>query len=334
MKKILALALCLSLLACSAIAAAEGTLSICSPNSDGLLSIIPLFEQKTGIDVTVESLGTGDCMKRIESESAQEYGTFDLMYGGSLANYVANAGLFQDYVSPEDANLMEAYRNTRGYCTNYTIDGSVLLVNKDLLAQAGVEVKGYADLLQPELVGKIASADPSSSSSAFCQLTNMLLAMGGYESDEAWQYVQDLFVGQQVAITSGSSAVYKGVYNGEYAVGLTYEDPCATLIKDGATNIEIIYPVEGTVFLPAQIGIVKNAKNVEAAKAFVDFMLSEEAQIFLAENTTSRNVRDVVYTNDTMKHLNDIYLIFEDSDYVIANTSALKEKVLDIMMDM
>jgi len=229
---------------------------------------------------------------------------------------------------------MDAYKNTRGYCTNYTIDGSVLLINKDLLAEAGVEVTGYADLLKPELVGKIASADPSSSSSAFCQLTNMLLAMGGYESDEAWEYVQDLFVGQQVAITSGSSAVYKGVYNGEYAVGLTYEDPCATLIKDGATNIEVIYPVEGTVFLPAQIGIIKNAKNVENAKAFVDFMLSEEAQIYLAENTTSRNVREVVYTNETMKQLGDIYLIFEDSDYVIANTTALKEKVQDIMMDM
>ena len=242
--------------------------------------------------------------------------------------------MFQDYVSPEDVNLMEAYKNTRGYCTNYTIDGSVLLVNKDLLAEAGVTVNGYADLLQEALKGKIASADPASSSSAFCQLTNMLLAMGGYESEEAWQYVEDLFVGQEVAITSGSSAVYKGVYNGEYAVGLTYEDPCATLIKDGATNIEVIYPVEGTVFLPAQIGIVKNAKNVENAKAFVDFMLSEEAQIYLAENTTSRNVREVVYTNETMKQLGDIYLIFEDSDYVIANTSALKEKVLEIMMDM
>ena len=334
MKKILALALCLSLLACSAIAAAEGSLSICSPNSDGLLSIIPLFEQKTGIDVTVESLGTGDCMKRIESESAQEYGTFDLMYGGSLANYEANKDLFQDYVSPEDANLMEAYKNTRGYCTNYTIDGSVLLVNTDMLAELGVEVTGYADLLKPELVGKIASADPASSSSAFCQLTNMLLAMGGYESDEAWQYVHDLFVGQQVAITSGSSAVYKGVYNGEYAVGLTYEDPCVTLIKDGATNIKVVYPVEGTVFLPAQIGIVKNAKNVENAQKFVDFMLSEEAQIFLAENTTSRNVREVVYTNDIMTPLAEINLIYEDSDYVIAHTAELKEKVQDIMMDM
>ena len=334
MKKILALVLSLALLCVSVAAMAEGTLSICSPNSDGLLSIIPLFEQKTGIKVNVESLGTGDCMKRIGAESEQEFGSFDLMYGGSLANYVANKGLFQDYVSPEDEFLMEAYQNTRGYCTNYTIDGSVLLVNKDLLAEAGVTVTGYADLLQDALKGKIASADPASSSSAFCQLTNMLLAMGGYESEEAWQYVEDLFVGQEVAITSGSSAVYKGVYNGEYAVGLTYEDPCATLIKDGATNIEVIYPVEGTVFLPAQIGIIKNAKNVEEAKAFVDFMLSEEAQIYLAENTTSRNVREVVYTNETMKQLSEIYLIFEDSDYVIANTSALKEKVQDIMMDM
>ena len=202
------------------------------------------------------------------------------------------------------------------------------------LKELGVEVNGYADLLQPELVGKIASADPASSSSAFCQLTNMLLAMGGYEDDAAWKYVEDLFVGQQVAITSGSSAVYKGVYNGEYAVGLTYEDPCVTLIKDGATNIQVVYPVEGTVFLPAQIGIVKNAKNVENAKAFVDFMLSEDAQRFLAENTTSRNVREVEYKNDVMTPLADIKLIYEDSDYVIAHTSELKERVQDIMMDM
>ena len=242
----------------------------------------------------------------------------------------------------EDAKRMQNFDytdpGTYNYFTQMADDvhfyGSKLLVNTDMLKELGVEVNGYADLLQPELVGKIASADPASSSSAFCQLTNMLLAMGGYEDDAAWQYVQDLFVGQQVAITSGSSAVYKGVYNGEYAVGLTYEDPCVTLIKDGATNIQVVYPVEGTVFLPAQIGIVKNAKNVENAKAFVDFMLSEDAQRFLAENTTSRNVREVEYKNDVMTPLADIKLIYEDSDYVIAHTSELKEKVQDIMMDM
>ena len=331
MKKLLSVMLAVIMLLSSAAALAEGTLTICSPNSDGLLSIIPVFEEKSGIKVTVESLGTGDCMKRISSEKDAEYCSFDLMYGGSLANYVANADLFQDYYSSEDEFLMEAYRNTLGFCTNYTVDGSVLLVNNDLLAEMGITVTGYADLLQPALKGKIVSADPSASSSAFCQLTNMLLVMGGYESDEAWKYVEDLFKGQEVAITSGSSAVYKGVYNGEYAVGLTYEDPCVTLIKDGATNITIVYPVEGTVFLPAQIGIVKNAEHVDEAQIFIDFMLSEEAQKFLAEQTTSRNIRPVEYTNDVMTPLDDIQLAYEDSEYVIAHTSELKERVADII---
>ena len=144
MKKILAAALAsVMLVGGAALAAADGELNICSPNSDGLLSIIPVFEEQTGIKVNVESIGTGDCMKRIESEIAQEYSTFDLMYGGSLANYVANAGLFQDYVSEQDQYLMDAYKNTRGYCTNYTIDGSVLLVNTDMLKELGVEVRGF-----------------------------------------------------------------------------------------------------------------------------------------------------------------------------------------------
>ncbi len=340
MKKFISIFLVLVMVLSVSAVFAEGerVLNICTPNSDGLRSIYPLFEQATGIKVNSESLGTGDCMARIKAEKEQEYCSFDLMYGGSLANYVANADLFQDYYSPEDDQLMEAYRNTRGFCTNYTVDGSVLLVNDDLLKELGIEVKGYADLLQPALKGKIVSADPSASSSAFCQLTNWLLVMGEgdtpearYESDAAWKFTEDLLKGQDVKITSSSSAVYKGVINGEYAVGLTYEDPCVTMIKDGATNVHIVYPVEGTVFLPAQIGIPKNCKNLEEAQAFVDFMLSEKAQKFLAEQTTSRAIRPVEYTNDVMTPLDNITLAYEDSNYVIAHTEELKTRVGDIM---
>jgi iron(III) transport system substrate-binding protein len=332
MKRIISVLLAAMLCLCVFGAAlADGDLTIVSPNSDGLLSIIPLFEAKTGVKVTVESLGSGDAMKRIASET--ENPSFDLMYGGSLANYAANKDLFQDYISPEDPNLIPEYQNKLGYCTNYTVDGSVLLVNTELLAELGIEINGYADLLQPELKDKIVSADPSASSSAFCQLTNMLLAMGGYESDEAWQYVTDLFKNINGKVISSSSGVYKGVYNGEYVVGLTYEDPCVTFLKDGATNIKIVYPVEGTVFLPAQIGIVKGAKNADNAKLFTDYMLSEEAQIFLAENTTSRPIRPVDASNEWMTPLDEIKLIFEDSEYVMEHTNELKEKIQDIMME-
>ena len=282
MKKFLAAALAsMMLIGGAALASADGELNICSPNSDGLLSIIPVFEEQTGIKVKVESIGTGDCMKRIGSEIAQEYSTFDLMYGGSLANYVANADLFQDYVSDQDQYLMDAYKNTRGYCTNYTIDGSVLLVNTDMLKEMGIEVNGYADLLQPELVGKIASADPASSSSAFCQLTNMLLAMGGYEDDAAWKYVEDLFVGQKVAITSGSSAVYKGVADGEYTVGLTFEQGAATYVSQG--NVKVVYMNEGVIIRGDGVYIVKDCPNVVSARAFLDWLTGYDAQVYMNE---------------------------------------------------
>ena len=319
-------------------AEASGKLVIYSPNSDTQIDCTltnGFMVKYPNIEVELQSMGTGDVLARIEAE--KENPQADIDWGAINFNfYKQHPDLWESYVSPNEANLDENYRNnTDGNVTYCNLSGSgCFILNNTMLKELGVEVKGYADLLQPELKGKIAMGDPTASSSAFAELTNMLLAMGGYEDDAAWKYVEDLFVGQKVAITSGSSAVYKGVYNGEYAVGLTYEDPCVTLIKDGATNIQVVYPVEGTVFLPAQIGIVKNAKNVENAKAFVDFMLSEDAQRFLAENTTSRNVREVEYKNDVMTPLADIKLIYEDSDYVIAHTSELKEKVQDIMMDM
>ena len=61
MKKFLAAALAsMMLIGGAALALADGELNICSPNSDGLLSIIPVFEEQTGIKVKVESIGTGD----------------------------------------------------------------------------------------------------------------------------------------------------------------------------------------------------------------------------------------------------------------------------------
>ena len=54
--------------------------------------------------------------------------------------------------------------------------------------------------------------------------------MGGYEDDKAWQYVHDLFENVDGKICESSSGVYKGVADGEYVVGLSYEDPCAQLV--------------------------------------------------------------------------------------------------------
>ena len=296
-------------------------LVIYSPNSENLLNaVIPAFEAKYGVTVEVISAGTGEVFKRLEGEQNNPYA--DVVYGGAYATYMNNPNLFQNYVSPNNENVMEAYRNTTGYITPYVLDGSVILVNKSLIGD--IEIKGYKDLLNPELAGKIVSANPTASSSAYAHLTNMLNAIGkgNYESEEAWQFVADLFA--NTVVIDSSSSVWKGVRDGEYTVGLSYEDPSATLVRDGA-DVEVVYMEEGVVFLPAGSGIVKGSKNLLNAQRFIDMIISEEIQNVFATTMTNRPVIAGVQTPDYMTPFEDINVIQEDMEYCYVN----KDKISD-----
>lgn len=303
-----------------------GKLVIYSPNSEGLMNAtIPLFEEKYGVDVEVIQAGTGELIKRIQSEKEDPYA--DVMFGGSWSLAYDNKDLWEPYVSKNDAGVLDAYKNTCGFITGNVLDGSCLIVNTDLIGD--IKVEGYADLLNPKLKGKIATADPANSSSAFAQLTNMLLAMGGYENDAAWKYVKNLFSNIGGKICESSSAVYKSVADGENVVGLSYEDPCAQLVHDGAP-VKVIYPREGTVYLPASATIIKGAKNMANAKLFIDFIISEEVQNIWGSTLTNRPVMKDAKTSDFMTPMSDIKVIEEDIPYVSSHKKDLVSKYTDI----
>lgn len=307
-----------------------GELVIYSPNSEGLINAtIPLFEEKYGVSVELIQAGTGELVKRIQSEKNDPYA--DVLFGGSWSLMYDNQDLWEPYVSANNDKVIDAYKNECGFITSNVLDGSVILVNKDLIGD--IEVKGYADLLNPELKGKIATADPANSSSAFAHLTNMLLAMGGYEDEAAWQYVHDLFENVDGKICESSSSVYKQVADGEFVIGLSYEDPCAQLVKDGAP-VEIVYPEEGTVFLPASATIIKGAKNMDNAKLFMDFILSEEVQNIWGSTLTNRPVMKDAETSDFMTPMSEINMIEEDIPYVSTHKQELADKYTEIFTDL
>jgi len=327
----------LSLAACGSESSSESsadkgssdTLVIYSPNSEGLINAtIPAFEEKYDVKVELIQAGTGELFTKLESEKNAPVA--DIIFGGAYSQYAQSTELFEEYVPEENDQLVDAYQNTTGFYTPYTIDGSVIVVNPDLIGD--IDITGYEDLLNEELKGKIATADPANSSSAFAQLTNMLVAKGGYESHEAWKYVTDLFTLIDGKISSSSSNVYKTVADGEMAVGLTYEDPTVKLLNDGA-NVEIIYPEEGTVFLPASAAIIKGAENLENAKLFIDFVISKEVQDVLGTTTTNRPVRKDAETSENMKELTEIKTLEEDMDYVIENKEKIVTKYNDIFVD-
>ena len=319
MKKLLTVLLVVLMLVCTFGCKKEeeggGSLIIYSPNSDPLVEVAYTFGKKFGIDVQVQSMGTGECLERIVAE--KDNPQCDVLYGGlNYANAFNYADYFEVYTAKGDEKLPEAYRNTNGVATHYCLDGSAaLLINMEELQKLGInpdEFKGYADLLRPELKGHIAMGDPAKSSSAWAELTNMLLVMGDQPYDEkAWEWVGK-FIDQLGGIIGSSSAIYKGTVQGEYAVGVSYEDPCVGLLVDGATNVKIVYPSEGAVWLPAGTGIVKNAPNMDNAKKFLDWLISDEGQQEIAK-TTARPVNTAISnTTDKMIPFSQIKIAYED----------------------
>jgi len=332
MKKVLA-ALIVGAMVLVGCGAEEGgdskSLIIYSPNSEGLIaSTIPAFEAEYGIKVDLIQAGTGELFTKMNSEANNPVA--DVMFGGAYSTFTQNENLFEPYTSPNNDNVLEDYQNKTGYITPYVLDGSVLIVNNNLLGDMTIE--GYEDLLNPELKGKIATADPASSSSAFAQLTNMLLAMGGYEDEGAWDYVKELFTNIDGKIASGSSNVYKSVADGELVVGLTYEDPSVALLNSGA-DVSIVYPKEGTVFLPAGSAIIKGAKNMDNAKLFIDFIISQEIQDVYGTETTNRPVLKEVQTSETMTPMDEINTIQEDIDYVREHKDEMVERYKTIFAE-
>ncbi|WP_141506357.1 ABC transporter substrate-binding protein [Paenibacillus luteus] len=306
---------------------ASTKLVVYTPNSEDIINtLIPMFEKQTGITVELVSAGTGELLKRLQSEKEKPYA--DVMFGGSHALFMSNEELFEPYVSPNDKNLLDGHHNEAGFMTSYISDASVLLVNTNLAGD--IKIESYQDLLNPQLKGKIATADPASSSSAFAQLTNMLKAKGGdYTSEQGWSYVGELIKNLDGKIASGSSAAHKSVADGEYVVALTYEDPAASYIKSGAP-VKIVYPSEGAVFLDAVAGIVKGSKNEDNAKKFIDFIISQDAQDAFGLELTNRPLLKDAKLGSHMKPMNEIQVVEEDDDYVREHKSEIIERYTDL----
>ncbi|WP_305073345.1 extracellular solute-binding protein [Propionivibrio sp.] len=287
--------------------------------------IVKKFEAVTGIQTEVVAAGTGELLKRVEAEAANPL--TDVMWGGTLSVLEPSKKFFESYQSPEAASFVDEAKDPDGKITGFTLVPSVLMVNTKLIGN--IKVEGYQDLLNPALKGKIAFADPSKSSSSFEHVVNMLYAMGKGDPEKGWAFVQELAKNLDGKLLSGSSAVYKGVADGEYTVGLTFEEGAATYVKSKAP-VKIVYMNEGVISKADGTAIVKGAKNLENAKKFVDFVSSKETQTMIAAQLNRRSVRKDVPPGEGLMPLPQIKLIKDNTEVVNKSKRQWLEKFKDI----
>lgn len=255
----------------------ENLLVIYSSAPDGDLDAITEGFGRLYPDVEIEivTCSAGECIARVRAEAGAPQA--DIIYSGlNQADGDSYADCFEPYVSIYEDEILDAYKSDNGYYNYDHLSSAVFCVNTELEKELGMEIKGYKDLSDPRLKGKIVFSDPNSSSAAWNNVSGIMAALG-YDSEESWNVIKGLF-DNEIVISGSSSACFKTVADGEYTVGLTYEDGASTLIKQGAQNIRMVYPEEGASSFAFAAAIVKNAPHMEAAKAMIDYLQSAEGQ--------------------------------------------------------
>jgi iron(III) transport system substrate-binding protein len=287
--------------------------------------IVKKFEAQTGVKVEVIAAGTGELLKRVESEAANPLA--DVIWGGTVSMLEPSKKFFEVFHSPEEAAFYPDLKVADGKVTAFSQVPSVIMVNTKLLGN--VKVEGYEDVLNPALKGKIAFADPSKSSSSFEHLVNMLYAMGKGDPDKGWTYVTALAKNLDGKLLSGSSAVYKGVADGEYTLGLTFEEGAANYVVAKAP-VKIVYMKEGVISKHDGAAIIKGARNLENAKKFINFISSKDVQTMVVHDLNRRSVRSDVAPSDALQSIKSIKLIKDNEEVVNKNKRAWLEKFKDI----
>ena len=295
LKRIIWAVACCLLALPTALVFAEDVLVIISPHSEGIQTEFERnfeiwYEEQTGRAVEMDWRdvgGTSSNYRFIESEFKRvpEGIGIDMFFGGGTDSYLRLAGrdLLSAYKLPE-AQLEQIPQSFHGipvYDAEYRWYGAALssfgiMSNDELRLRLGLpEAKAWQDLGEPALLRKIGAADPRESGSAH-MMYEIILQTHGWEKGFA---LLTKIGGNVRRFTAGANAIPKDVVAGEVIYGLAIDFYAyGQIVVVGADKIKYVMPSDGTVVNPDSIAILKGAPNLEVARKFMEFVLSERGQ--------------------------------------------------------
>jgi len=165
-------------------------------------------------------------------------------------------------------------KDPKGFWVGTVLEPYGLVYHPRLLARLGVpEPKDWDDLLHPKLKGNVAQCAPSRSSSSHATYEVILQRDG---DDKGWAWLKRL-ASNTGMFTARSRDVPSVVAKGEFAAGFAV--PSYMAFEDRLAGFDIKFVAPKTAWItPEPIAILAGAKHPRAARAFIEFMLSERGQ--------------------------------------------------------
>jgi iron(III) transport system substrate-binding protein len=254
----------------------SGSLTVvCGATEAWCNAMTTAFTRKTGVTTKFVRLSSGETVARLDA--AKNNPEFDVWHGGPADGFgVARIGnLIDKYASTTRNIIPKKYQDDEGYWTGVYVGALGFCTNTKEIRRLGLNPPtSWADLLNPKLSKNISTAHPSTSGTAFTTLWTQVTRLGGEAAGLDYMSKMHKNVLQYTKSGVGPVAI---VGRGEAAVGLVFSHDCVAGKLQGLP-LKVTFPSEGTGYEIGGVALVKGSKNPEAAKAYIDFALSKEAQ--------------------------------------------------------
>ncbi|VVD65117.1 iron ABC transporter substrate-binding protein [Pandoraea cepalis] len=283
----------------------EGKLIVYSVTDTALVRpLIKDFESQYGVKVEYNDMNSTELYNRYISESAADSTSADVLWSSAMDLQVklVNDGMTASYESPESTHIPQwAQYQKQAYGTTY--EPLAIVYNKRLLPanevpQTRIELIKLLHANPAKFKGKVTTYDIEKSGVGF----NYLTQDARVNPEVTWELVA-AFGALNPKLQSSTGAMMERISSGENLIGYNILGSYAFAKAKKDPSIGYVYPRDYTQVVSRLVMISKKARHSNAARLWVDYLLSKRGQTLLANQANLFSIRADVDGETSMANL-------------------------------
>ncbi|WP_169310734.1 ABC transporter substrate-binding protein [Cereibacter changlensis] len=288
------------------------------------------FEADTGRQIDVVQMSGGELLARIAAETANPQWDV-LIFNGSYSLHALDAqGQLKRDLEPANLGALNEtgqgfLPESRGWFPIGLTASCVMAYRPDLVETPPAT---FADLADPRFNGAFGMADPAVAAPAYPCVAQFFHSMG-QEGAEAL-FTQYFDNGLRVFRTNGP--VGRALSAGEISLALITSQVAYSLKAAGEVPVEVIWPAEGAPGAVRGVAAQAATGRPDAARAFVDWLLTAETQAYLQEAAGPDGLFEPTVTGGPRRADGPaegaVYRVAPD-DFAVAEEAAIKSWFAD-----
>lgn len=259
------------------------------------------------IELEFNDLGTTGTYNRVISEAAAGQTSADLSWTNAMDQQIklVSDGLAQSYASPEAKNLPEwAVYKDLAYGTTIeplTLGYNTALLKKEDVPKTRADLTKYLNDNADQLKGKVGTFDPEKAGSGFLFHTYDLKHLG----DSFWDLAK-AFGKVEGKIYTSTGQLKEKLVSGEHVLVFNLIGSYALDWAKSSPTLGVQFTEDYTETFSRPLFITKEAPHPNAARVFLDFVLSKDGQRAVAQGGLPAIREDVGDDVLGIKQLNEM----------------------------